>query len=264
MLLKIEHRSEYSYDSPVQYGLQRLHQTPPSRNGQTVTSWRTTLKGAREEVSYNDHFNNPTSLISLEPDTQLIEIISSGTVETLDIAGVVGKHTDFTPLWLFMRETALTRSTPAIRALARDVTGDDDTARMHRLLALIAERVKYTVGSTDVTTSADEALKAGTGVCQDHTHIFLAVARVLGVPARYVSGFLMMEGQTQQAASHAWAEVYLDNLGWVGFDASNGISPDERYVCVATGLDYRDAAPISGIRHGFAMESLAVSVMVEQ
>lgn len=264
MLLKIAHTSQYSYDVPVQYGLQRLHQTPKSRIGQNVVSWSTQLQGANEEVSYSDHFNNVTALISVEPGTQLVEIVSSGEIETQDISGIVGRHVDMTPLWLFRRETALTKPTAGLKALAEEVHGNDDVSRMHSLLNLIAERVKYTIGSTTVTTTADEALKAGTGVCQDHTHIFLVIARELGYPARYVSGFLMMDGQNQQAASHAWAEVYLNQIGWVGFDASNGISPDERYVCVATGLDYRDAAPISGIRHGSSMENLSVSVIVEQ
>ena len=101
-------------------------------------------------------------------------------------------------------------------------------------------------------------------MCQDHAHIFLSAARLLGHPARYVSGYLMMQDRVDQDATHAWAEVHFDALGWVGFDVSNRISPDSRYVRVATGLDYREAAPIYGMRHGDSDEALSVTVQVEQ
>ena len=104
----------------------------------------------------------------------------------------------------------------------------------------------------------------GNGVCQDHAHIFIAAARLAGIPARYVSGYLMINDQVSQDASHAWAEVHVDDLGWVGFDVSNGVSPDERYVRIAIGRDARDASPISGFRLGIADESMSVSLQVQQ
>lgn len=264
MRLNIVHTTEYAYDEPVTYGLQRLRQTPCPRNGQTIVDWRNALEGAREEVTYTDHLGNITSLISVVPGSNVIRITAGGEVDTEDVAGVVGAHRGHTPLWLYLRETALTPRTRAITALAREVEGEGGLERMHALTALIRERVAYETGATDVATTADDALAAGKGVCQDHSHIFLAAARSMGLPARYVSGLMMVNGQSRQAASHAWAEVHLEHLGWVGFDVSNGVSPDDKYVCVATGLDYRDAAPISGIRHGSASESLSVSLVVEQ
>ena len=104
----------------------------------------------------------------------------------------------------------------------------------------------------------------GRGVCQDHAHIFIACARHLDYPARYVSGYLMMDDTTDQTAMHAWAEAYIEGLGWVGFDVSNGISPDARYVRVATGLDYSDASPITGMRIGGLSETLGVQIKVVQ
>jgi transglutaminase-like putative cysteine protease len=101
-------------------------------------------------------------------------------------------------------------------------------------------------------------------VCQDHAHIFIAAARSMGYPARYVSGYLMMEDRVHQDASHAWAEVHVDPLGWVGFDVSNGISPDTRYVRVATGLDYAEAAPVSGLRFGNGGEAMSIDIQVAQ
>lgn len=264
MLLSIKHVSEYRYDAPVIYGLQRLRKTPKSRAGQFVREWETTLEGAHKEASYTDHFGNVTDLVSIVEGSDRIVISASGTVETTVEDGIVGEHRGYVPLWLFLRPTVLTKPDDALNELAQSTKADDELASLHTLMAAIAERVTYTIGSTQATTSATEALAAGNGVCQDHAHIFCAAARVLGIPARYVSGFLKMDGQDHQAASHAWAEAHVTGLGWVGFDVSNGISPDERYVCVATGLDYADAAPILGIRHGTANESLSVAVTVEQ
>ena len=135
---------------------------------------------------------------------------------------------------------------------------------LHNLSTTIRERVAYDTGHTDVDTTAEEAVIAGHGVCQDHAHIFIAAARMLEIPARYVSGYLMMNDRIEQEATHAWAEAWVHGLGWVGFDISNGISPDPRYVRVATGRDYRDAAPITGISFGAVTAELSVDLAVEQ
>jgi transglutaminase-like putative cysteine protease len=102
------------------------------------------------------------------------------------------------------------------------------------------------------------------GVCQDHAHIFITAMRLLGYPSRYVSGYLMMNDREEQDATHAWAEAHLDGIGWVGFDVSNGYSPDDRYIRVATGLDYKDASPMTGMRFGNNTEHLAVQLQVQQ
>lgn len=263
MRLKITHRTEYRYDEPVAYALQRLRLIPPSGAAQTVTSWDLAITGAREEVRFLDHFGNETRLVSVEGEPRLIAIEAGGEVETRDTAGVGGSHRGFAPLWFFHQETPLTRAGDAIRDLAASVSGGNDIARLHELTGMIRERVAYVVGATDSTTTAEDALQAGSGVCQDHAHVFAAAARVMGFPARYVSGYLKL-ADVEQAASHAWAEAHVSSLGWVAFDAANGISPDEAYVRIATGRDYRDAMPISGIRQGSGAEHLAVRITVEQ
>ena len=135
---------------------------------------------------------------------------------------------------------------------------------LHELSRMTLDRVAYEIGSTDPNTTAEESYAAKSGVCQDHAHIFIGAARALDIPARYVSGYLMMNDRIEQEATHAWAEAYVDGLGWVGFDISNGISPDERYVRVATGRDYRDASPVAGISFGNTSQVLEVDVAVEQ
>jgi transglutaminase-like putative cysteine protease len=264
MRLKITHRTEYRYDFPVQYALQRLRLVPYGGATQSILSWDLSIEGAREEVRFSDQFANDTRLVSVEGGATMIAITAQGEVETRDTAGVTGAHAGFAPLWLFGRESPLTAAGPAIRELAETVDSGSELDRLHRLMAVIAERVAYSVGTTGAETVAEDALLQGSGVCQDHAHIFVAAARVLGFPARYISGYLMMDATTEQAASHAWAEAHVPSLGWVAFDAANCISPDERYVRLATGRDYRDAMPVSGIRLGQAEELLAVRITVEQ
>ena len=264
MLLTIRHTTSYRYETPVHYALQRARVVPLSGPTQKVRSWKLDISGAREEVRFVDQFGNDTRLLSAEGHPHTIEIVAEGEVETLDVAGIYGPKYGFAPLWLFLRETELTQPGEGVDEICAALPAGGELDRMHTLLHTIRDRVAYKPGTTGVATTAEEALAQTEGVCQDHSHIFVACARRLGVPARYVSGYLLMDGVDDQVATHAWAEAHLDSLGWVGFDVSNGISPDERYVRLAVGLDYRDAMPISGIRAGLGVEELAVHISVQQ
>jgi len=264
MPLKISHRTLYRYDAPVPYALQRIRLEPQSGRTQTVLSWTLEIEGATEEVRFQDHFGNETRLLSVSDQPHAIEIIARGEVEVRDTAGVTGHHAGFVPLWLFRRETPLTAAGPLIRALAQDIPAGADLERLHHLSGRVRERVDYATGATDAATGAEDAMERGQGVCQDHSHVFLAAARLLGFPARYVSGYLMLDDAVEQVATHAWAEAHVPDLGWVAFDVSNRIAPDGRYVRLATGCDYRDAMPVSGIRLGQAQERLEVHITVEQ
>lgn len=266
MRLKVAHQTRYTFEVPVTYALQQVRLTPPSRPGQRVVSWRVMVEGGTVEAEFADQFMNQTQLISIGEGVTELVLRAEGEVETEDMSGVVGRHSGWAPVWLFRRSTPLTAPGPVIRKLARSL-GDDfetDIARLHGLMKHIGEAVAYETGRTDAQTTAEQAAEAGHGVCQDHTHIFLACARLLGYPARYVSGYLMMHDTEVQEASHAWVEVYADGLGWVGFDVSNMMSPDEKYIALATGLDYLDAAPASGLAFGPGASGLDVSVQVQQ
>ncbi|MDO1582219.1 transglutaminase family protein [Rhizobium oryzicola] len=263
MRLTISHTTEYHYDEPVTYALQRLRLTPLNGATQKVLNWTIEVDGAKIEAGYLDQFDNRVELVSTEGGEHVIRITASGDVETIDRAGVVGQHLGFVPLWLYLRETPRTKSGKLVLELARSLKGDSELAQMHALMEAIHELVTYTPGTTTSETTAEQALEAKTGVCQDHAHIFIAAARQLNIPARYASGYLLMEGQTEQVATHAWAEAHIPGLGWVGFDPANKVCPDERYVRIATGLCYRDAAPVSGMRIGTTGENLKVSLTVQ-
>ena len=223
-------------------------------------------QGAREELSYDDQNWNHVTLISVIEGAHDVVVTCRGTVDTQDYAGVIGHHAGHMPLWGFLGETRLTRAGHQIRRLIGTVerSGEGMVGTLHNLSSAIREAVAYEPGTTHVHTTAEDALIDGAGVCQDHAHIFIAAARALEIPARYVSGYLMMNDRIDQDATHAWAEAWVQNLGWVGFDISNGISPDPRYVRVATGRDYADAAPVTGISFGAATENLHVDIAIEQ
>ncbi|MEM7723877.1 MAG: transglutaminase family protein [Pseudomonadota bacterium] len=266
MRLTISHRTTYHFDTPVPYGLQQLRLIPKSRAGQTIASWDMVIEGGKAQTEFTDHHQNRVSLISFDPNATAITIKCDGVVDTADVAGVIGKHGGFAPLWYFQRPTDLTRAGANVRRIAKGLRDDepDDIPRLHALSARILDAVPYKTGVTEATTTAEEAVDHGCGVCQDHAHIFLAAARAMGYPARYVSGYLMMNDRVHQDASHAWVEVHVANIGWVGFDVSNAISPDSRYVRVATGLDYAEAAPISGVRFGHGGEAMSIDIQVQQ
>jgi transglutaminase-like putative cysteine protease len=222
------------------------------------------VAGGGKEVMFEDHHHNVTELVSFDADTRELAVTSRGEVELSDDSGIVGPHRGPVPLWLYLRETPRTQARAGVKALLRDTGAGAGLTGLHDLSAGIRDRITFQIGASEPSWSAEDAIAAGRGVCQDHTHVFIACARRLGVPARYVSGYLMLDQQTAQDAMHAWAEAYVDGLGWVGFDVANGYSPDTRYVRVATGLDYTEAAPVSGRYAGGSGESLSVRIDVAQ
>lgn len=265
MLLSIDHQTRYRFDEPVAHALQRLRLTPKTTSGQSILEWEMALDGATIEAEYDDQNHNRTTLIALEPGARELTVTCRGLVRTADRSGVIGRHAGHLPLWHFLDQTPATAAGPRMRALMAALPVEDDlVATLHRLSAAVIATVAYEGGHTDADTTAEEALARGRGVCQDHAQIFTGCARMLGVPARYVSGYLMMNDRVDQEAGHAWAEAHIDNLGWVGFDVSNGISPDRRYVRVATGRDYREAAPVTGISYGGGDHAMHVTLAVEQ
>lgn len=266
MRLSIRHTTRYRFQEPVVHGVQRLRLTPKETQGQKILDWTMEYEGAREELSYDDQNFNHVTLISLIEGAREVVVSCKGTVQTEDQAGVIGQHAGHLPLWAFLSVTPLTTPGPRIKQLIASVERSEDgmVDTLHRLSAVIRDAVDYESGTTQVTTTAEQAVENGSAVCQDHAHIFIAAARSLDIPARYVSGYLMMDDRVEQEATHAWAEAYVQGLGWVGFDISNQISPDPRYVRVATGRDYRDAAPITGVSFGGVSEDLEVDLEVEQ
>lgn len=266
MQLSISHHTTYNFDTAPNYGLQQLRLTPKTRAGQSVITWNISVEGGQIEAEFLDFNNNHTHLLRLDENSKTLKLSCEGRVQNTLADGILGPHEGYAPLWYFKRSTLLTKSGKRVARMVKDVKLEPANALsvLHDLSAHIISNVAYETGQTSTQTTAEDAIAVGKGVCQDHAHIFISCARVLGLPARYVSGYLMMTDRIDQDATHAWAEVWVDNLGWVGFDVSNQVSPDEKYVRIASGLDYTEAAPISGITFGQVNESVDIALRVQQ
>jgi len=264
MLLIVRHLTRLQYPGGAAGLALRLRLFPQSFEGQRVIDWHVSVDGEEVDRSivggYGERF---AQWMSHERRDQL-EIVAQGRVETEDRAGVVAGLRRNCPQAVLLRHTALTVPNDAIAALADGLSADTDAlSGLHRLSERVRAALPYGSGFTDSTTPAASALAGPSGVCQDHAHIFIAAARSRGVPARYVAGYLLAsEEANQQFETHAWAEAYVDALGWVGFDVTNGLSPTERYVRLCTGLDANDAAPVRGIVIGGGASAVSADVRI--
>ena len=194
MLLKISHTTHYTFDAPIPYGLQKLRVTPKSRAGQRVVKWQTDVTGGKIELSYTDHHNNQVDIVNAEAGTRQIRIVAHGEVQTAENHGIVGTHGGFVPIWMFLRQTALTKAGKNVTAITRGIDVSNRVSGLHALSATILSAVPYSKEDLDVSATAEDAFSRGFGVCQDHAQIFISAARKLGVPARYVSGYLRSDG----------------------------------------------------------------------
>ncbi len=265
MLLVVDHVTRYSYDRSVR-GVVQSHRLTPSRfDGQKVLDWTVTVSGGTMGGGFRDGAGDWVQGWSVAGPVHEITVHVAGRIETTDLAGVLRGHKESVPPQAYLRATTATTTDASITQLAQIFTPDDALAGAHALSAAVADAVVYTPGSTNGATTAAQALAIGAGVCQDHAQVLIAAARVRGLPARYVSGYLQAssDGAAHEAA-HAWAELYVQGIGWIGFDPANRCCPDARYIRLGSGLDAQDAAPIRGISRGGAVENLDVTVAVQQ
>ena len=266
MLLNIEHHTRYAYSDAVNYTIQQLRLTPQNGFGQHVKRWDIRVNGELQ-ASTDAYGNIAHSLVIDVPHTEIM-IIAMGEVETgLPMLPNTQQAANELPPSIYLRETPLTQINQAIATFALQFKhleqGEMQNSWLESMMYSLRDRVEYIPGVTQVTTSAIEAFALGKGVCQDHAHIFIACCRSLGLPARYVSGYLFTEdGSLMQ--THAWADVYLNALGWQSFDVSNRCRASAMHVRLAIGLDYRTASPVSGMRAGGGVEGMATSVIVNQ
>ncbi|WBU61072.1 transglutaminase family protein [Paracoccus albus] len=267
MRLKITHHTNYNYEKPVRFGVQSLRVTPSVFEGQKVIDWHVDMgENGEAGAGFRDGAGDWVQLWTIHGPAQQVPVRTEGVVETSDLAGVLKGHREMINPLAYMRDTPATTPDEALRELASRPSQElSDLDLAHELSHLVYQNVKYQGGVTDLNTTAAEALSAGAGVCQDHAHVLMVLARLRDLPARYVSGYLHAdaEGNTHEAA-HAWAELHISGLGWVGFDAANKTCPNEFYVRTGSGLDARDAAPIRGVTVMGGAEKLDVKVAVER
>ncbi|MCL4802407.1 MAG: transglutaminase family protein [Burkholderiales bacterium] len=268
MRIRIRHDTTYHYDVPVGGVIQMLRLTPRNHDGQFVVDWRIDVSEDCRLDAQEDAFGNIAHVFTADGPFVALTVLVEGEVETQDTGGLIRGAVERFPPSLYLRETALTAPDAAIAGFAADAraaAGADPLATLHEMLARLHRDVVFDTDPTHAATTAAEAFALGRGVCQDLTHIFVAAARALGIPARYVGGYFhRSDGVVAQDAGHAWAEAHVPALGWVAFDPANGICATEAHVRVAVGLDYLGAAPVRGARDGGGAESLAVRLLVDQ
>lgn len=265
MQITIEHRTHYRYEGSASRSIQSLRLTPSSFDGHKVVSWKVSSRPEVPLTEFQDGFGNTMHLMAVNEPHEEVDVLARGLVEVEDRHGVVRGLAEPVPLRVFLRVTPLTVADGAIAELAAAIPSNSALDRLHGLMNTIRDRVDYETGTTHAETPAAAAMRQGKGVCQDHAHIFIAAARSLAIPARYVTGYLLTGGDSSIApAHHAWAEAWVDGLGWVGFDVANRVCPTDHYVRLAAGLDAHLTAPIRGSRRGGLNESMDVHVVVQQ
>lgn len=265
MRLTVDHVTRYRYDAPVRSVVQSHRLTPSAFAGQRVLDWEVTVSGGIRGARHRDGAGDLVQAWTIAGPVTDVTVQVRGTVETDDLAGVLRGHRETVAPDCYLRETQPTVVDQALGSLSESVTAPDPLALAHALSAAVSDAIAYRPGVTHAHTTAAEALALGEGVCQDHAHALIASARHRGLPARYVSGYLFSDadGQAHEAA-HAWAELHVAGLGWVGFDPANRCCPDARYIRLGSGFDAQDAAPIRGIARGGGHEDMDVTVAILQ
>jgi transglutaminase-like putative cysteine protease len=262
MEMHIRHETRYRYERPVKYSVQSLHLTPRRDLSQRALSWTIAAPGRRLEQI--DAYGNIAHLLTLEEPHREIRIIVHGVV---DIADTESRQDDgpLSPL-AYLAPTQLTMPNDELKAFAQCALSQvkDPRGRAQALAEAVFGAVRYKSGTSDVQDSAAVAFKSGEGVCQDHAHVFIAAARAIGMPARYVSGYLYT-GDANEAASHAWVDAWLGpEIGWQSYDVTHQRPAVRTYCRLAVGRDYLDAAPVRGMRQGGGGEKMEANVLVAE
>ena len=268
MHILISHDTVYRYLTPPAGVIQILRLTPRNHEGQYVEKWRIDISADCRLDAHEDSFGNITHTFSIDGPVGELTVHVEGAVETEPTNGIIRGAIERFPPSLYLRETPLTAPDAAIIDFANGVragAGSDRLSLLHALLTAVHSEIVFDLDPTHAATTAAEAFALKRGVCQDLTQIFIAAARSLGIPARYVSGYFhRADGVIEQDAGHAWAEAHVPDLGWVAFDPANGISATDAHLRVAVGLDYLGAAPVRGSRYGGSDEILTIRLRVEQ
>jgi transglutaminase-like putative cysteine protease len=276
--LRITHRTGYRYKAPVAASFNEVRMTPRDADGQMLLSHQLQVSPRASVQAYVDYWGALVQSFDVHEEHDVLEIVATSLVDVpggrLSAPGVDWRELGSASVLDRWGEYL------APTSLVDDARRDDDRAPVVEALRALPtpnlairgaieatrDRIRYDDSATRVTTTAAQAWTIGGGVCQDYSHTLLSLLRSLGIPARYVSGYLHDEeearGQTVIGESHAWVEVW--NGGWEAFDPTNDRAVGSAHVVVARGRDYADVPPLKGIYAGGASESLGVTVEITQ
>jgi len=260
MRLSILHRTTYRYTAPVFYSIQHLRLTPRDEPHQRTLRWR--LKTPGQPIAAVDAYGNLAHTLALVHRHGDVEIEARGEVEVDPVReGQLDDARGAPPPLTYLASTPLTALDDALHDFCARHLPRTDAHALLDFANAVCFAIEYRAGTTEVTSTAAEALQIGRGVCQDHAHVFIAGCRLRGLPARYVSGYVH-PSDAPHAASHAWADVYLRESGWISVDVTHRRFASDRLCRLAVGRDYVTAGPVRGVRMGGGDEALDVRVNI--
>jgi transglutaminase-like putative cysteine protease len=265
MRLHVAHTTRFLYSAKVVELYMELRVRPRDDARQRCLTFDLRVEPDSQVSSYRDSFQNYVHYLNHLAPHQRVVVTSNSLVETGSPAAEVvdGFPEDFLYFRSPVENVAGVRKIADRLRPADPTSADEVEAALDVLAIYINERFVYEPQATDVYTGVAEVLKLRRGVCQDFAHLYVAVGRAMGVPTRYVSGYIVPGGQrVGAAASHAWAEAWVPGRGWVGYDPTNPVRVGPQHVAVAVGRDYHDVAPTRGVYKGRAGEVMQVEVHI--
>lgn len=247
MRLAVDHRATYRFPAPRSRLTHLLRMTPDGTHDQSVIGWDVHVDCDARLREGRDGWGNRTTMLYVEGPIDRIEIVVSGEVLTSASNGIVRGAQEPLPPSVFLRATPLTLADAAIVDFARGIGETDPVARLHAVNLALHRRFAPDAAPPTPGRTASEAFAEPAACARDRAQMFLAAARALGIPARYVAGYAAGQGAAApRLGPHAWVEAHVAGLGWIAFDPMTGLSADEAYVRVAVALDSAGAAPVAG------------------
>jgi len=282
MRYTVRHVTRFNYESPITESIMEVRKQPRTDMAQRCLHFALMTNPASRVMTYQDHDNNSVHHFNIPGRHSRLTLTAEALVECMPARPLpyrlgpaawprVDALTSSGQWWEYLSPSLFATQSQLLEEFKREIRldrGNDPLVTLRHLMGEMYARFEYSPKSTRVDSPIDEALEARRGVCQDFAHIFLSLVRPLGIPARYASGYLFHQAgghdRSIDGASHAWVEVLLPDLGWVGLDPTNNLIAEDRHIRVAIGRDYADVPPTRGVFKGVSAvrSELSVSVTV--
>ncbi len=282
--LLVRHATRYRYDRPVSRSVHRLHLRPIHDGRQTLLDYRLSIEPEAHVIEYEDVFGNCAARFEMVRPYSDLSVVAESAVAIADSDPFqfarTGIHQPFPIVWMpwerlmlqsYLQPVELPETQlKVLYDYAMSFVERNNYELLEILFAInltLFHEYRYVTGSTHLETTPYEVYVTRKGVCQDFANLFICLARLLGIPARYVCGYVYTgntwEARARSDASHAWVQLYIPSVGWKDFDPTNGILPRTDHIRVGYGRHYRDTAPTSGTLFSPATETMAIDVMVK-
>jgi transglutaminase-like putative cysteine protease len=285
MLLRICHTTRFSYDAPAYQSQNEVRMRPVDSPAQKRLEFALEVDPPASMFEFDDFYGNRVHSFSIYPQHDILTIVARSLVQCMEDQGAAVPSMSFEEFlhddrarvqteYDFLGASPYVPFSDRVKKffwIARPGPTDDVGAYVQQIVAFVRDQFSYEPGVTRVHSTVDEVLSIGAGVCQDFAHLTIAILRLAGVPARYVSGYLAPPpGSSQQVpiesqASHAWIEAQVPGQGWAGFDPTHGCRTDTRHIKVAIGRDYSDVTPLRGVYRSFGhKQTMTVDLTLER